>query len=381
LLGIVIVALLWQLGVVPPDRLVLFGVLSVTIALVTIVLTQRTLLVRKRFVLVMVLCGLMAGVAVAGIPDAVAAGSITNGCSADATSSLDSKTPEQTSIADPFDVTGTDTVLWNAKSAEVMTNWRGSLGVDVGGFPVVIWSASSATQDLPASLSGSARVASYVTDIGGGTGITLAGIYHVYGHVYADQRTCDMSAYVRVQGAGTFAGTVNVVLWIALGALGLVIVIMAGVVRLSIMRSARGAGGTAAPEPRSTRQPPEEPARRAEGGRQKRSDSHGRSREERDKVGRTPREAARRDGGSRDGGSRDGSPDEQTTLQVHDPMPGHDPALGQDPTLGDGVVNETRAGGHTPVDAGDVGAPTTPDHGPEAPPAVTGEDKPARQTD
>ena len=120
LLGIVIVALLWQLGVVPPDRLVLFGVLSITTALVTILLTQRTMLVRKRFVLVMVMCGLMAGVAVAGIPDAVATGSIASGCSANATSSLDSKTPEQTSIADPFDVTGTDTVQWTAKSAEVM---------------------------------------------------------------------------------------------------------------------------------------------------------------------------------------------------------------------------------------------------------------------
>ena len=58
LLGIVVVALLAQLGVLPPDRLVLFGVLAVSdSALVTIMLTQRTALVRKRFIMVMVVAG------------------------------------------------------------------------------------------------------------------------------------------------------------------------------------------------------------------------------------------------------------------------------------------------------------------------------------
>ena len=194
---------------------------------------------------------------------AFARGSITDGCSATATSSLDRKTPAQTSIADPFDVTRTDTAQWNARSAGVLANWRGSLGVDIGGFQVMIWSASSATEDLPKSLSGSADVASYLGDIEGGTGITLAGIYHVYGHLDADQRVCDMSAYVRVQSEGPFTGTLNMALWIALwmalwialwialgalGALGLIVVIMAGVVRHSIARSARAAVGTAAPE-------------------------------------------------------------------------------------------------------------------------------------
>jgi hypothetical protein len=94
---------------------------------------------------------------------AIAWGSIADGRSADATSSLDSKTPAQTSIADPFDVTGTNTVQWNAQSA---------------------------------------------------------GIYHVYGHLDADQRVCDMSAYVRVRGAGPLAGTLNTASWIALGAQG-----------------------------------------------------------------------------------------------------------------------------------------------------------------
>lgn len=82
-LGIVIVALLSQLGVVPPDRLIQFGVLAVTMSLVTVILTQRKALVRKRFILVMVLSGLMAGVAAAGVPQTIAGGSMTDGCYAE----------------------------------------------------------------------------------------------------------------------------------------------------------------------------------------------------------------------------------------------------------------------------------------------------------
>jgi hypothetical protein len=387
LLGIVVVALLWQLGVVPPDRLVLFGVLSITIAFVTILLTQRTVLVRKRFILVMVLCGLMAGVAVAGIPDAIAAGSITDGCSANATSSLDSKTPAQTSIADPFDVTGTDTVQWNAKSAGVLTNWRGSLGVDIGGFQVMIWSARSATEDLPKSLSGSADVASYLGDIGGGTGITLAGIYHVYGHLDADQRVCDMSAYVRVQSEGPFTGTLNMALWIALGALGLIVVIMAGVVRHSITRSARSAGGTAAPEatpePRSINKRAEEPAQRADGGHQKRSDTQSRSRKERDKAARPSAEQARQEGRVRDDsratnvalGEEVGARGENQPLGQGQPR-GDDPAAGYDAMArGEGQpLGDDQPQGYDAM-------AQCHDDDIEATPSTEGDDKPAGQAD
>jgi hypothetical protein len=377
LLGIVIVALLWQLGVVPPDRLVLFGVLSITIALVTILLTQRTVLVRKRLILVMVLCGLMAGVAISGIPDAVAAGSITDGCSASATSSLDNKTPSQTSIVDPFDVTGTDTAQWDAKSAGVLTNWRGSLGVDVGGFQVMIWSARSATEDLPKSLSGSADVASYLGDIGGGTGITLAGIYHVYGHVDADQRVCDMSTYVRVQSLGAFTGTLNMALWIALGALGLIIVIMAGVVRHSITRSARAARGTVAPkatlEPRSI----EKPAQRADGGRLNRSDTQGRSRKERDKAARPSAEDARRDGRSRDDSrATDRALGEQVRARGENQARGDD-AMAQ----GHDDVGQALADGDVLPDTDAPDASTSLADDTEAPPTASGEDKPAGQAD
>ncbi|PKQ18270.1 MAG: hypothetical protein CVT68_04230, partial [Actinobacteria bacterium HGW-Actinobacteria-8] len=243
LLGIVVVALLWQLGVVPPDRLVLFGVLAVTIFLVTIILTQRVALVRKRFIMVTVLCGLMAGVAVAGIPDMIAGGSISDGCFAEGTSSLDSKTPDTTSIADPFELTRTDSVAWTGESTGVFTDWNSSIGIDVGGFPVEIWSGSSANEDQKQANSGVEDVAGRLADVEESVGLTLAGIYHVYGTLDANEGGCDMSAYVRIPSEGAFTGTMNLSLWGSLAVLIFIILIMAGVVRQSITKAAGVAAG------------------------------------------------------------------------------------------------------------------------------------------
>lgn len=363
LLGIFVVALLWQLGVVPPDRLIFFGVLSVAIALVTIILTQRTVLVRKRFILVMLLSGLLAGVAVAGIPETIAGGSISDGCSATGTSSLDSKTPDQTSLADAFDVTRTDTVQWTAESAGVFTNWTSALGMKVGGFPVKIWGGSSANEDGKQSNSGSADVASYLADIEGGTGITLTGIYHVYGHLNADEGTCDMSAYVRLPSEGAFAGTLNMGLWIALGGLILIIAIMAGVVRHSITRAARAAVGPSAAAVATAPPPKEklaaEPVQRTDAGRQAQSETDRRPRKQADKPERPARETPGREPHARD-------------EALGEPMG----AEGQDPMLGGEQVMEQPATGDALGDADELGgsSPAVEPDAPDAPPS--GDEKP-----
>jgi hypothetical protein len=371
LIGIVVVALLWQLGVVPPDRLVLFGVLAATIALVTIMLTQRAVLVRKRFIVVMALCGLMAGVAVEGIPDAISAGSLSEGCSAEGTSSLDSKAPDQTSIADPLDVTKTDTLQWNAGSTEPLTNWRGALGMDVGGFQVMIWSASSASEDIPKSLSGSADVASYLGDLDGGTGVALAGMYHLYGSLDADQRTCDMSAYVRVHGEGAFAGTLNVALWIALGSLILVVVVMGGVVRHSITRSARAAVRGSAPESPTAERHAEEPARRAERAKRKRSGKRSRSPKEPDEAAPASREES-----GRDVRPWEDAFERSIAAQGEEPVPGQEPLQVHEPAqVHDEFVPSASDGGGL-ADSHQPEASTSAVDDADAPPTTDGEHKP-----
>ena len=69
LLGLVIVGLLWQLGVAPPDRFILFGVVAVSIALVELIVTQTLKRGKKRFVTVMIIAGVFGGVALTGIPE------------------------------------------------------------------------------------------------------------------------------------------------------------------------------------------------------------------------------------------------------------------------------------------------------------------------
>ncbi len=371
LLGIVVVALLWQLGVVPPDRVVLFGVLAVTVFLVTTLLTQRVVLVRKRFVMVTVLCGLMAGVAVAGIPDTIAGGSISDGCLAEGTSSLDSRTPDNTSLADPFDMTRTDSVAWTGESAGVFTDWKSSIGIDVGGFPVKIWSGSSANEDQKQSNSGVEDLAGRLADIEESTGITLAGIYHVYGNLDATEGGCDMSAYVRIPSEGAFTGTMNLSLWGSLAVLTFIILIMAGVVRQSITRAARAAGGATvvtgepgpvptapAAEPSPTENQAKKSAPPAESGRQAQPETQRPEHQAKNKPERAPRE--RPVGGEHAG---DAAPGEPMGAEGQEPMPGGDEAM------------EPQPEGDVPADTEEPGASSSAG-GPDTTPSNEGEDKP-----
>lgn len=362
LLGIVVVALLWQLGVVPPDQFVLFGVPAVTIFMVTSILTQRVELVRKRFIVVTVLCGLMAGVAVAGIPDMIAGGSISDGCFAEGTSSLGSKTPDNTSLADPFVMTRTDSVAWTGESVDVFTDWKSSTGIDVGGFPVEIWSGSSANEDHKQSNSGVEDVAGRLADIEESTGIALAGIYHVYGNLDANEGGCDMSAYVRLPSEGAFTGTMNLSLWGSLAVLLVVILIMAGVVRHSITRAARAVAGAAAPaaaapaDPSPTENRAKESAPRAESGRETKPDSRRPEPKAKDK----PERAWRQEPG-REEPATGAASGQQMGAEGQYPMPG-----------GDEVI-EPRAEGDVLGDAEEPGA-SSPADAPDAPPS--GDDKP-----
>jgi hypothetical protein len=364
LLGIVVVALLWQLGVVPPDQLVVFGVLAVTIFLVTVILTQRIVLVRKRFIMVTVLCGLMAGVAVAGIPDMIAGGSISDGCFAEGTSSLDSKTPDGTSIADPFDMTRTDSVAWAGESTGVFTDWNSSIGIDVGGFPVEIWSGSSANEDQKQSNSGVEDVAGRLADVEESTGLTFAGIYHVYGTLDANEGGCDMSAYVRLPGEGVFAGTLNMALWGTLAVLIVIILIMAGVVRRSITRAAMPAAGAsgAAAAAAADAAPPENRAKgsapRTESGREAKPETRRTEPQVKDTQERTWRQEPGRDEPTMGAGQG-----EQMGTEGHDPMPG-----------GDEVI-EPRVEGDVPGDTGGPDA-STPADGPDVSPSSDGDSKP-----
>lgn len=250
LLGAVIVALLWQLGVAPPDRFILFGVLALSIALVELLLTQTTRRGKKRFVTTMVIAGVFGGVALTGIPETfMDAGSISDGCTLTMTSATDEASPTDTSTFDPFDTTPDDTVSFTSSTDEVLTNWDSGLGISIGGVPITLFTAERDNAAGATEFFGEEKVQKYLDDIEDQIGLQLRGTYQVFGYINADEGDCDMAGYLRINAEGVFATGLIVALWIT-GALLLVIVIALAV---SVGRSIREAkqyaanSGTATP--------------------------------------------------------------------------------------------------------------------------------------
>ena len=212
--AVFLMALLWQLGVSPPDRLPLFGLIALFTFLGAWATTPIIADVKRTFVWIAVLCAASGALALAGIPEFVRGGYLTDGCFVEATSSLDTATPAQTSSRDPFDVTRDDVVEWEAASDGVFTNWDSSLGMRVGGFRVPLWSGSHENSGEAQMWSDVESTDEYVEAIQETTGIRPSGVYHASGFLDADQGSCELSAYVRIQPDHPFDGFLLIALWV-----------------------------------------------------------------------------------------------------------------------------------------------------------------------
>ena len=238
LLGLVIVGLLWQLGVAPPDRFILFGVVAVSIALIELIVTQTLKRGKKRFVTVMIIAGVFGGVALTGIPETfLDAGTISNGCSLQATSGDQTVKPTDTSAFAPLDTTPTGTISWESSTDKVLTNWHSGLGMYIGGVALPLWTAERANSEQAQSWSSTEQVADYLKKIEDQTGLQLRGTYHVYGYIHADEGNCDMAGYIRVNAENPFATPLIIALWVAGALLFVITVSIAMAVRRSIRDS------------------------------------------------------------------------------------------------------------------------------------------------
>ncbi|WP_297081207.1 hypothetical protein [uncultured Demequina sp.] len=236
LLGLVVVALLWITGVLPPDRLPLFGIVALSIFVVGWILTQRMSLVRAKFIIVVIISATLGGVALTGIPEFMGGGSLSDGCHLDASSSLEPAQigPEDTAAMNPFDVTTTDTISWNSSSDAVLTDWNAGLYVVVGGFDIPLWSGEHENSGEAQEWAGDEAVEPHIDSVQNRTGIVVTGTYHVHGSLTADGGDCDMQAYVRVAPASAFDGILLAALWALLVVIIIVIIIVAVGVRRSI---------------------------------------------------------------------------------------------------------------------------------------------------
>lgn len=237
LLGVVVMALLWMLGIAPPDRLPLFGLVSVGILLGGSLLTLLTRAAKARLTVVVVLAAVLAGVALTGIPEYVRGGSVSQVCTVQATSSVQTEPlrPSQTFAYDPFDVTATDTIEWQAGSTVVLTDWDTSLALMVGGFAIPVWHGGFANELGADALEGAEPVEPRLAALTAQLGVPLTGTFHLQGTLRAAEADCSSQGYVRVVTDGA-APTVTV---IALWALLAVIVVVLLVLMISVVRSMR----------------------------------------------------------------------------------------------------------------------------------------------
>lgn len=238
LLGVAAVGLLWQLGIAPPDRFILFGVVAVAIALTELLLTQTTRRGKKRFVTSMIIAGVFGGIALTGIPQTfMDSGSLSDGCTLEATSSMEEVTPTDTSAFDPFDVTPTDTIEWTSSTDQVLTDWDSGLGMYIGGFEVPVFTAERDNSEQSQSWYGSEDVAEYLAQLEDDWGFTIRGTYHVYGYIHADEGDCDMAGYIRINAENPFATPLIITLWIVGGLMLVIIIALTVSVRRSIRES------------------------------------------------------------------------------------------------------------------------------------------------
>lgn len=260
LLGVVTMALLTVLGVIAPNRTPLFALVGVGVVLGGALLTQRIMLAKKRLIGLIVVGALLAGVSLAGIPDVVRAGSVSAGCMASGTSSLEPNpvVPANTTAIDGFSVTPTDTVEWTTQTAVPVTAASGTVSLLVGGMGIPLRDIEFAEAPDVTEWSGQSAVADQLAAIQDATGFEITGIYHVGAHLEIDQGECAGDAYIHVAPAGPFDTTLLIVLWVVLGVLVIALLVLAIVVRASIRESDRSAAvvGMSAIEAETSTTPP-----------------------------------------------------------------------------------------------------------------------------
>ncbi|MDE0572903.1 hypothetical protein ON058_05685 [Demequina sp. B12] len=234
-IGLLTAALLSVLGVVPLDRLPLLSLIAVGLVVGTLALTQRVSAARGRVTTVSVIAVLFAGAALTGIPEYVSHGSLTPGCTLQASSSLepDPVTPEGTSATDPFDMTLTDTVEWVAATSDDADGGSPELALMVAGVPVPVWNGVDVSTDGEQAWTGTDSVERWQSNIRESAGFTLTGIYHFQGTLTYATGECVADAYLRISPPHAFAGPLLMTLWAVL------IVAVAGLVALAVVVARR----------------------------------------------------------------------------------------------------------------------------------------------
>lgn len=231
-LAAVVVGLLWFTAVLPPSRILVFGLAAALMVAVAGLTTRHVSAARGRFLTVAVLGGVLSGIAVTGAPDLVEHGTSSPGCTLEATAGGLTASPEDTSMWRRFTVTTDEPVAWSASSEGAIAVDTLEAGVRVAGFDVPVRTVTGSGAEA-SEWSGTVDVAQAVAYIEDKTWLELTGVYELTGVVSGQGGECAFSGYAALAPAGLFATNVLVALWIALGVVLLLIAWAALAVRKS----------------------------------------------------------------------------------------------------------------------------------------------------
>ncbi|WP_062072071.1 hypothetical protein [Demequina sediminicola] len=241
LLGLTGMFLLWLLGVLPPDRLPLFGVLAVAIAVTGALSIQRLSAAKGAAVAIGVIAALCAGVAATGIPETVSGGALSDGCTLEVTSTSGAVvTPADTSATDPLDVARGEVLPWHGETADVPLGQRASAALVVGGWSFTLWNGSDINSDDTVIWEGDLDVSQLLDDVKDASGLELTGTFHVGGVIASDATSCEGDGYVRVAPEGPFSTALLIGVWVLLVAVVGGIVAMTVAVRRSFSETNTG---------------------------------------------------------------------------------------------------------------------------------------------
>jgi hypothetical protein len=235
------VAILQQGAVLLPTRLVVFGLLGIGASVGSLVLTTA---VRSRAVLAaQSVAALSLAFALTGIPAMSDSGGIDGGCTASAsTGSSDPVTPADTSVVRPLAIDTEDTVVWQASTPAVFHDWYYAIRIDVAGFPIAAWSDADSGGAIGPSWDGNEDLTERLGELEDVSGLTVTGVYHLWGSIRGDEGACDAEVYVRITPDHLFDGPILVGLWTAAA-----IALLVFSVYLTQVRGARGIDGRERP--------------------------------------------------------------------------------------------------------------------------------------
>jgi hypothetical protein len=220
LAAIAIVTILQHGGIVPAERLVVFGILGLGVSSGACALSSvRSLRLRPdtrttagvHYVAVaLVVFGLT------GIPSFLGHGDVSGGCALRASTTGTWTSPDQTSPLDPFVIAPDHSVVWEVETPELFPYWEGDIAVNLGGFTVTMWTQKNTNGDLATRWTGIEDASADLESVRDETGLTLRGVYHVQGRMRAREGWCVADAYVVIPPSTIFSGPILAWSWAGL---------------------------------------------------------------------------------------------------------------------------------------------------------------------